>query len=347
MTLVLRSRIALLLLFASGSEAGPIRVACVGDSITAGYMASNASMAYPGRLQALLTSRFGKGSYNVTNFGAGGATVQRHADSPYWNRTQFDQFIKGTYDVIIIMLGTIIEHCWSSGFTKLGHAGTNGAKSDRSECSDRVGPMRYDCTANWPAACSAPNATAESCSVVEDYISLIELSRTLLATNSNSLLTIMTPPPLWKDAAYGMSASILNDIMPDLTAHIARLANLQAPLDIYSALGGTPSWRKTFPACGCQRPPERVSSAGVPLLDGGGVANYTGTQRFLAVGGVIEWRNLTWSQAAAVCAADEIEGNRTQGELLQKKGGDKSVNTGVLMTVLTTICIRKLVTSTI
>jgi hypothetical protein len=30
-----------------------------------------------------------------------------------------------------------------------------------------------------------------------------------------------------------------------------------------------------------------------------------------------------------------------------KKGGDKSVNTGVLMTVLTTICIRKLVTSTI
>ena len=29
------------------------------------------------------------------------------------------------------------------------------------------------------------------------------------------------------------------------------------------------------------------------------------------------------------------------------KGGDKSANTGVLMTVLTTICIRKLVTSTI
>jgi hypothetical protein len=30
-----------------------------------------------------------------------------------------------------------------------------------------------------------------------------------------------------------------------------------------------------------------------------------------------------------------------------KEGGDKSVNTGVSMTVSTTICIRKLVTSTI
>ena len=83
-----------------------VRVACVGDSITAGYLASNKSMAYPGRLQAQLTARFGEGSYIVSNFGAGGATVQRGADSPYWNRTQFAQWINGTYDVVIMMLGT-------------------------------------------------------------------------------------------------------------------------------------------------------------------------------------------------------------------------------------------------
>jgi hypothetical protein len=85
----------------------PVRVACVGDSITAGYLSSNASFAYPGRLQAQLDSKYGPGKYTVTNFGAGGATVQRSADSPYWNRTQFAAFVNGSnYDIVIIMLGT-------------------------------------------------------------------------------------------------------------------------------------------------------------------------------------------------------------------------------------------------
>jgi sialate O-acetylesterase len=82
-----------------------IRVACVGDSITAGYLSSNASFAYPGRLQAQLDSKFGAGKYTVTNFGAGGATVQKGADSPYWNRSQYAAFVNGSsYDIVIMML---------------------------------------------------------------------------------------------------------------------------------------------------------------------------------------------------------------------------------------------------
>ena len=54
----------------------PLRVACVGDSITAGYKASNASMAYPGRLQDILDA-WRPGKYAVTNLGAGGATLLR------------------------------------------------------------------------------------------------------------------------------------------------------------------------------------------------------------------------------------------------------------------------------
>ena len=85
----------------------PIRVACVGDSITAGYLSSNASFAYPGRLQTQLDSKFGAGTYAVTNFGAGGATVQKDADSPYWNRTQYASFVNGSsYDIVVVMLGT-------------------------------------------------------------------------------------------------------------------------------------------------------------------------------------------------------------------------------------------------
>ena len=85
---------------------GAVRIACVGDSITAGYLASNASFAYPGRLQSLLDAKHGAGAFEVFNFGAGGATVQKGADSPYWNRTQFAAFVNGSnYDIVIIMLG--------------------------------------------------------------------------------------------------------------------------------------------------------------------------------------------------------------------------------------------------
>ena len=32
--------------------------------------------------------------------------MQKGADSPYWNRTQFEQFVNGTWDIVVIMLGT-------------------------------------------------------------------------------------------------------------------------------------------------------------------------------------------------------------------------------------------------
>ena len=70
------------------SRNSPIRVACVGDSITAGYLASNAQHTYPGVLQELFDKKYGNGTHAVTNLGAGGATVQKDADSPYWKRAQ-------------------------------------------------------------------------------------------------------------------------------------------------------------------------------------------------------------------------------------------------------------------
>ena len=60
----------------------PIKIACVGDSITAGAHASNASMAYPEQLQRLLDPTM----YAVTNLGACGSTMQKKGDSPYWQR---------------------------------------------------------------------------------------------------------------------------------------------------------------------------------------------------------------------------------------------------------------------
>jgi len=275
--------------------AASVKVACVGDSITAGYLASNASFAYPGRLQSLLDHKFGAGAYLVTNFGAGGATVQKHADSPYWNRTQFTAWASGRYDVVVAMLGT-------NDAKDAGHGGAP----------------------NWPPACSLPRPSAASCPVVADYLSLLALAQTKGVGGAAPLLAIMRPPPLWRDAAYGMNESVLNDVMPPLVTHVGALAALpeSAVLDVYGALGGSAAWRATYPPCGCVRPPPppqqqqqlqqqqggqrepawpAARSAGAPNCTADG--NYCLARGFLQAGNDLEHANLTFAQATAACTA--------------------------------------------
>jgi acyl-CoA thioesterase-1 len=202
-----------------------VRVACVGDSITAGYLSSNASYAYPGRLQMHLDSNFGVGKYKVTNFGAGGATVQKSADSPYWNRTQYAAFVNGSsYDIVIIMLGT----------------------NDAKDKGNGGAP-------NWPPSCSLPKPSADSCTVVQDYLSLIDVARALgPKTGTPPKIAIMVPPPLWRDSVYGMNQSVINDIMPKLVPEIAVLAKLPPPINLFTAMGALTSIFRDVAWCPCQ-----------------------------------------------------------------------------------------------
>jgi lysophospholipase L1-like esterase len=75
-------------------EAGPVRVACVGDSITS-------YTDYPADLQALLGP-----SYEVGSFGIGGATILLNTDRPYLNQAEFQQAKQFRPDVVVILLGT-------------------------------------------------------------------------------------------------------------------------------------------------------------------------------------------------------------------------------------------------
>jgi lysophospholipase L1-like esterase len=81
-----------------------LKVACIGDSITAGAHASSGAMAYPGQLQSMVDSS----KYSITNLGACGSTMQKapNADSPYWSRPQYQALIAGKWDIVVIMLGT-------------------------------------------------------------------------------------------------------------------------------------------------------------------------------------------------------------------------------------------------
>jgi acyl-CoA thioesterase I len=75
-------------------EGRPIRVACIGDSITQGS-------GYPSKLHELLGS-----NYMVANFGASGSTVSTFSSKPYIDQDVFQEAIDYHPDIVVIMLGT-------------------------------------------------------------------------------------------------------------------------------------------------------------------------------------------------------------------------------------------------
>ena len=80
--------------------AEPIKVACVGDSITQGVGARKGK-SYPVQLQGLL----GDG-YQVGNFGVSARTLLRKGDFPYWNEKKYQDALAMEPAIVVIMLGT-------------------------------------------------------------------------------------------------------------------------------------------------------------------------------------------------------------------------------------------------
>jgi acyl-CoA thioesterase I len=76
------------------TRAFPIKVACVGDSITDGT-------EYPADLRTMLGA-----NYTVDNFGEGGATVSLQSDKPYMNQIEFQEAKQFKPNIVIIMIGT-------------------------------------------------------------------------------------------------------------------------------------------------------------------------------------------------------------------------------------------------
>ena len=83
----------------------PIRVACVGDSITEGTF-------YPANLQALLGD-----NYTVGNFGVGASTVLLETHKPYMNQPAFQNAKSFHPNIVIIMLGT--NDAWPAYYAQL------------------------------------------------------------------------------------------------------------------------------------------------------------------------------------------------------------------------------------
>ena len=93
--LLVASGLAYYLLVYKAPHAEPIRVACVGDSLTQ-------SSEYPYDLWNLI----GNESYLLHNFGVGARTVSLQSETPYMNTSAFQEALDFQPDIVIIMLGT-------------------------------------------------------------------------------------------------------------------------------------------------------------------------------------------------------------------------------------------------
>lgn len=86
----------------SRTSTAPIRVACVGASITAGVGTKDpTTQSYPAQLQKYLGS-----NYEVRNFGHSGATLARTGNLPYWGVPEFEASKDYQPQIVVIQLGT-------------------------------------------------------------------------------------------------------------------------------------------------------------------------------------------------------------------------------------------------
>ena len=82
--------------------AEPIRLACIGDSITfgAGIRDRNTN-SYPAQLAVMLGGR-----WDVQNFGVSSATLLKKGDRPYWKQDAYKKALEFNPHVVVIKLGT-------------------------------------------------------------------------------------------------------------------------------------------------------------------------------------------------------------------------------------------------
>lgn len=76
----------------------PVKLACVGDSITNGF---GTRRSWPDQIGAMLGDR-----WLVKNFGVNGATLMNSGDKPYQTLGAFTSAIGFAPDVVVVMLGT-------------------------------------------------------------------------------------------------------------------------------------------------------------------------------------------------------------------------------------------------
>ena len=141
------------------------------------------------------------------------------SNSPYWKRPQYKALTAKKWDIIIIMLGT----------------------NDAKDPGDK-GPN------NWLHNCGGPDHTSlDGCTFAEDYASMIKTVNAQAGANGVKI-HVAIPPPLHQKDSIGANQTVINSVYPKLVPLIAKANGITTPvIDIFTGMGGTPDWAKTFP----------------------------------------------------------------------------------------------------
>jgi sialate O-acetylesterase len=87
--------------FISYAQNAPIKIACIGNSVTYGLTHKNPQLtSYPTQLQKLIGDH-----YEVKNFGHSGATLLRKGHNPYYKTKEFEDALAFHPDIAVIHLG--------------------------------------------------------------------------------------------------------------------------------------------------------------------------------------------------------------------------------------------------
>lgn len=189
--------------------ARPFRIACLGDSITAGFATTDpATMAWPQQLQQTLDLE-APGLYGVMNFGHNGATLQRQGDLPYQTLAEWPAVLSSNPTHVVVALGT------------------NDAKT-----LETGGPPNWENDGN----------TGEV-QYRADYLSMISELKQLPTAPT---VQLVIPAPVYIDRSWGMNATVVSTLLPSLIRGIAETAGLATPIDLFSPMGGLgltrPEW---------------------------------------------------------------------------------------------------------
>ncbi len=119
---LLRFLLLMAILLLPTTLAAPVKIACVGDSITYGYtIPKRGENSYPAQLQRKLDAA-APGTWEVKNFGVSAMTLMKNTSRSYRARAEYRASVDYGADIVIIMLGTndsngMFRHLIDTDFT--------------------------------------------------------------------------------------------------------------------------------------------------------------------------------------------------------------------------------------
>lgn len=214
--------ITLFLTATSSAQVGPIRVACVGNSITEGA----GSQPYPQQLGVLLGNH-----YDVRNFGLGGRTMLRKGDYPYWDEVMFYNVQDFDPEILIVCLGTNDSKPWNWVY----------GGDFYTDYLDFVGTFRRNSRHPQIYVCFPPPAFKDNFGITnavirDEIIPLIDSVRVTAKTLSINFYQLMLgdgalfPDGIHPNAAgYAIMAQIVHDSIMNSPAGFVRYFTARSP----------------------------------------------------------------------------------------------------------------------